>query len=71
MTTDNHYFIEREGDGQYAVKIAKAGRASAKFDTQKEAIERALELNPDDHPDVERVRNVAGGRPGEWRPHNK
>jgi hypothetical protein len=36
-------------------------------DTQKEAIEHAKKLNPDDHPDVERVRHTSGGSPDKWR----
>jgi len=70
MTTNNHYFIELEDDGKYAVKTANAARASGKFNKQKQAIDYALELNPDDHPDVERVKNTEFGRKGEWRPHN-
>ena len=67
MTTDNHYFVELNDDGKYAVKTANAQRSSGVFDTQKEAIDFAKELNPNDHPDVERVRNLPGSRPGEWR----
>jgi hypothetical protein len=71
MSTKNHYFIERNDDKKYAVKVGNADRASGVFDTQKEAIDYALELNPDDRPDVERVRHTEAGRPGEWRPHNR
>lgn len=71
VTTNKHYFVERDEDKNYTVKTANAARASGVFGTQKEAIEFALELNPNDHPDVERVRHVEGSRPGEWRPHNK
>ena len=70
MTTNHHYFVERNEDGTYAVKIANAERASGLFDTQKEAIDYALKLNPNDRPDVERVRHTEAGKPGEWRPHD-
>jgi hypothetical protein len=68
MTTDKHYFIERNAEGKYTTKAKEADRASGTFNTQKEAIEYAKELNPNDHPDVERVRKLPGSRPGEWRP---
>ena len=71
MPTEKHYFIERNEEKKYTVKTAHAARASGVFGTQKEAIEYALGLNANDRPDVERVRNVPGGRPGEWRPHNQ
>jgi hypothetical protein len=42
-------------------------RASAVLDTQTEAIARAKELNPSDHPDVARVRETDTGGPDKWR----
>jgi hypothetical protein len=42
-------------------------RASEIVDTQRAAIDRAKELNPNDHPDVERMRNTEAGRRGKWR----
>ena len=50
MPTEKHYFIERNEDKKYTVKTAHAARASGVFDTQKEAIDYALELNPNDRP---------------------
>jgi len=43
----DEYFIERRDDGKYKVLKPGADRASAVADTQKEAIDRAKELNPD------------------------
>jgi hypothetical protein len=63
MPTDEHYFIEQTDDGRFAVRAKGSERASALFETQQEAIAHAKKLNPDDHPDVERVRNTeTGGR---------
>ncbi len=67
MSTDNHYFIEQNADGKFAVRAKGSERASALFDTQAEAIAHARQLNPNDHPDVERVRHTPGGGPDQWR----
>lgn len=67
MATGTHYFIERNHDGKYAVRAKDSERASALFDTQAEAIAHAKELNPQDHPNVERVRETSGGGPDQWR----
>lgn len=68
MSIKNHYYIEQTEDGRYAVRSEGSDRASAVLDTQREAIERARELNPNDHPDVERVRNTSKGGRDKWRP---
>lgn len=68
MSTGKHYFIEQTDDGRFAVRAKDAEHASAILNTQAEAIARARELNPDDHPDVERVRNVQSGGRDQWRP---
>jgi hypothetical protein len=60
------YFIEQRDDGKYKVLKPDADRASAVADTQKEAIDRARQLNPDATIHVERVRNVGPGR-DKWR----
>jgi uncharacterized protein YdaT len=60
-------FIERRGDGKYAVKREGADRASAITDTQKEAIQRAKEIAPGTRPDVERVRDTKAGGRDKWR----
>ena len=68
MATNEHYYIEQTDDGRYAVRGKSSDRASGIFDTQKEAIDRARELNPNDHPDVERVRDTEVGGRDKWRP---
>ena len=61
------FFIERDGaNGPYKVLKPNAERASAKTDTQVEAIARARQLNPEATIHVERVRNVGPGR-DKWR----
>ena len=71
MSTGKHYFVEQTDDGRYAVRARGSQRASEILDTQKAAIERAGELNPDDRPDVERVRNTSAGGRDQWRPRNR
>jgi len=66
MSTGKHYFIEQNDDGKFAVRAKDSDRASAVFNTQAEAISHAKTLNPADHPDVERVREVGPG-PDKWR----
>lgn len=67
MATGKHYFVEQTDDGRYSVRGKGSQRVSDILDTQREAIERVNELNPDDHPDVERVRNTAVGGRDKWR----
>jgi uncharacterized protein YdaT len=67
MSTKDHYYVEQTEDGRYAVRGEGSDRASGIFDTQREAIERAKELNPNDHPDVERVRDTEQGGRDKWR----
>jgi len=68
MSTGKHYFVEQTDDGLYAVRAKGSKRASDILDTQREAIDRAKELNPNDRPDVERVRNTQAGDRDKWRP---
>jgi len=70
MTTGKHYFIEQNEEGKYTTTAKGAARASGVFDTQKLATEYAKQLNPNDHPDVERVRNTPKGGRDKWRPAN-
>ena len=51
MPTDEHYFIEQTNDGRFTVRAKSSERAS---DSPEEALARVKELNPNDHPDVER-----------------
>ncbi len=67
MSTGKHYFIEQNADGTFAVRAKDSERASALFNTQQEAEQHVRSLNPDDKPDVERVRNVATGERDKWR----
>ena len=67
MPTDKHYFIEKNDDGKFTTTAKGAARASGVFDTQREAIDYAKQLNPNDKPDVERVRDTSGGDRDKWR----
>ncbi|MCW3675582.1 DUF2188 domain-containing protein [Burkholderia cenocepacia] len=61
-------FVERRSDeGDYAVRRPNSQRASAIAPTQREAIERARELNPSGPVLVERVRTTSVGKPDKWR----
>ncbi|CAB3769745.1 hypothetical protein B7G54_32470 [Burkholderia puraquae] len=64
----NKIFVERRLDeGDYAVRRPHSQRASATATTQREAIERARELNPSGPVLVERVRITSAGKPDKWR----
>jgi hypothetical protein len=65
MTKRKDFYIEQH-DGQYKVSRANAARASAVTDTQKEAIARAREIDPNAAVHVERVRDIGPGR-DKWR----
>ena len=64
---EEHLFVERRPEGDYAVRKPNASRASAVLPTQAKAIQRARELNPYSAPLVERVRNTSVGRRDHWR----
>jgi hypothetical protein len=65
--TGKHYFIEEDADGRFAVRAKESERASKLFNSQKEAEAYVKELNPEDRPDVERVRNTQTGGRDQWR----
>jgi hypothetical protein len=65
--SENRFYIERRDDGKYKVMRPNAEKASVVTDTQKEAIEKAREMNPGKSPDVERVRYADKGKPDKWR----
>ena len=67
MANEDQLYVEQRPEGDYAVRRGNSERASAVLPTQKEAIERARELNPGKAPLVERVRRVPGGKPDKWR----
>ena len=60
-------FVERRHEGDYAVRRPNSERASDVLPTQREAIDRARELNPGKSPLVERVRYTDVGKPDKWR----
>ncbi|MGJ4996549.1 DUF2188 domain-containing protein [Bradyrhizobium sp. HKCCYLS3077] len=64
---DKRIYVERRPEGDYAVRRPGSERASDVLPTQREAIQRAKELNPDAQPHVERVRNTSRGSPDKWR----
>jgi len=64
---EDELFIERRDQGDYAVRKPGSQRASDVLPTQKEAIERARQLNPNATPLVERVRNTNTGGRDQWR----
>jgi pyridoxine/pyridoxamine 5'-phosphate oxidase len=64
----NELFIEyREEEGDYAVRRPSASRASATAPTQAEAIDIAMEMEPEAAILVERVRNTDAGGRDKWR----
>lgn len=64
---DKRLYVERRSEGDYAVRRAGSERASAVEPTQKEAIDRAKEMEPRSTPHVERVRTTTVGKPDQWR----
>lgn len=62
----NRLYIERRPQGDYALTWGGAKRASGVCDTQREAIERARELEPEAVM-VERVRDTSKGARDKWR----
>jgi len=65
--SDKRIYVEQRPEGDYAVRRPGAYRASAVEPTQKEAIERAREINPGVAPHVERVRQTEVGGRDKWR----
>jgi hypothetical protein len=55
--------VERRPEGDYAIRRGGSDRASDVKPTQREAIERARELNPGHNPLVKRVRHTDVGKP--------
>jgi hypothetical protein len=64
----SRFFIERrENEGDYAIRRPDSDRAGGTADTQREAIERAREMDPNATIEVERVRNTDRGGGDKWR----
>jgi uncharacterized protein YdaT len=66
MGTGKQYFVEPAEGGGFAVKAEGAKKASAILQTQKEAIEKAKEFNPEKKPHVARVRQTNAGHPDQF-----
>jgi hypothetical protein len=60
-------YLERRPQGDFAIRRPNSQRASDVKPTQREAINRARELNPKGTHLVERVRNTNVGRRDKWR----
>ena len=67
MKNKKELYVERRGEGDYAVRRPGSDRASAVEPTQEEAIDRAKEIEPDAAIHVERVRQTEVGKPDKWR----
>ena len=59
-------YVEQRDDGSYAVRKPDATRASLVTDTQRQAIDAALEMT-EGPVHVERVRNTKVGHRDKWR----
>lgn len=59
--------VQKRNDGRYEIKRPGAKRASDVKDTQKEALARARELDPNNAPIAKRVRRKPGAKRGTWR----
>jgi hypothetical protein len=60
-------YVERRPQGDFAVRRPGSERASDVLPTQRKAIDRAKELEPNSTPMVERVRKTDVGHPDKWR----
>ena len=67
MADEKHFYIERTPEGDFSAKRGNAQRASAIEDTQREAVKRAHEIDPDAPIHIERVRHTKAGGPDKWR----
>lgn len=67
MSKPGNIYVEPRKQGDYAVRREGSQRASDVLPTQKAAIERARQLEPDKRPNVARVRNTSVGGPDQFR----
>jgi uncharacterized protein YdaT len=67
MSKPGNIYVEPREQGDYAVRREGSKRASDVLPTQKAAIGRARELEPDKKPNVARVRNTSVGGPDQFR----
>lgn len=63
----NQFYIERRDEGDYAVRRGGSDRASAVERTQRDAIDRAKQIDPNAPIHVERVRDTNVGGRDQWR----
>jgi hypothetical protein len=61
----SNIYVEREDDGTYAARQNK--RVIAQGETQRETIDRARRVEPDDPVLAERVRDTRVGGRDKWR----
>lgn len=64
---NGQFYIEQRDSGDFAVRRGGSERASAIKSTQRDAIERARQIDPDAPVHVERVRHTNIGHPDQWR----
>jgi Uncharacterized protein conserved in bacteria (DUF2188) len=67
MAKPKELYVERRPEGDYAVRRPGSDRASAVESTQREAIDRAREIDPNAAVHVERVRDTSVGGRDKWR----
>ncbi|MCJ2088530.1 DUF2188 domain-containing protein [Methylobacterium sp. E-005] len=67
MSKPGNIYVEPREQGDYAVRREGSKRASDVLPTQKAAIERARELEPDKKPNVAQVQNTSVGGPDQFR----
>ena len=67
MSNKNGFYIERRDEGDYAIRKPNSERASGVEYTQREAIERARQMDPTAPIHIERVRHTEKGGPDKWR----
>lgn len=67
MSKLGNIYVEPREQGDYAVRREGSKRASDVLPTQKQAIERARELEPEKRPNVARVRKTEAGGPNRFR----
>ena len=63
----SNLYIERNPNGNYEVKERGNPNPIAVAPTQKQAEEKAKQLEPNIRPDVERIRHTDRGGPDQWR----
>jgi uncharacterized protein YdaT len=63
----NAFYVEPHKDGGYSVTKGGANRASDIKDTQKEAVQRAHQIDPNAPVHIARVRHTSKGDPDQYR----